>query len=250
MLTKELLIQNYNEKGLTIVSGLDTFKSVRKSEITYRCKKEGHQWTSLARYVVYGKGCRQCNYESKSRFKKEDLINIKPLYKKCHNCELEKTKTEFRRNKSKKDGVDDQCKRCQREKDRLRRQLEPNFLSNELKRTRNYAIKHPFRIMLSRCKRNHKMKGFLEEFTLTEEYLKEIYEKQHGKCYWLNINLNLEEIVVTSLTAPSIDRLDCNIGYVKNNIVISSKFANLGRGNVPQECFREFIDKLLNNEIT
>jgi hypothetical protein len=78
------------------------------------------------------------------------------------------------------------------------------------------------------------------------EDLKEQFDKQEGKCFWLGGLLDFNEIDITnSPFAPSVDRLDNSIYYVKNNIVISSRFANRGKGAYQEEDFAEKLKKLV-----
>jgi hypothetical protein len=75
--------------------------------------------------------------------------------------------------------------------------------------------------------------------------LRDQYYKQDGKCYWLNIDLNLSDNLVSwHPLAISCDRIDNAIGYTKDNIVISSRFANLGRGAANKELFVSSLEKI------
>ena len=100
--------------------------------------------------------------------------------------------------------------------------------------------------MVSRSKQNHKKKGFLEVFNIDENYLKLLYEKQNGKCYWSEMVLSINNVGLGELDTISIDRLDCTVGYIQGNIVLCSKFMNLGRGNYPADKFKEFLKTILN----
>ena len=84
------------------------------------------------------------------------------------------------------------------------------------------------------------------EVTITIEDLKEIYEKQDGKCFWLGIPMSLEELYVShSPFAPSVDRIDNEKGYHSDNIVLTTRFANKGRGAYMGDDFGPRIKKLL-----
>ncbi len=80
---------------------------------------------------------------------------------------------------------------------------------------------------------------------ITWEDLETQFNKQNGKCYWFGIDIDLNEIFIPySIQAPSVDRINDSIGYTKDNIVITTRFVNLGRGNYSKEKFTEFIKKL------
>ena len=78
------------------------------------------------------------------------------------------------------------------------------------------------------------------------EYLKQLWESQNKKDYWFpEYEIELNEIFVPySIKAPSVDRLDSTKGYVKGNVVITTRFTNLGRGNFDGDEFRNFIKTL------
>jgi hypothetical protein len=78
------------------------------------------------------------------------------------------------------------------------------------------------------------------------KYLMDLWQSQNKKDYWFaNYDIELNEIFVPySIKAPSVDRLDETKGYVKGNVVITTRFANLGRGNFNGDIFREFIKTL------
>lgn len=81
---------------------------------------------------------------------------------------------------------------------------------------------------------------------ITWEDLEKQFKKQNGRCYFLpNYKINLEEIFVPySIKAPSVDRIDDTKGYVKGNVVITTRFLNLGRGKYPEKDFREFLSEI------
>lgn len=160
----------------------------------------------------------------------------------CNCCKEEKSKTEFGRDRSKSDGLRKTCTLCRRKQRRLYNKTQES-ISKSTERMRKHANKHPFRILLARSKRNHKVKGFTEEFEITESYLKEIYARQDGKCFWSGIHMKISDLTCGDLTSASVDRLDCNKGYTKGNIVLTTKFFNIGRGNTDKEAFLNFLEK-------
>ena len=88
------------------------------------------------------------------------------------------------------------------------------------------------------------------KINITIDDLKTQWEVQSGRCYWLGIEMSLEDLFVTrSPFAPSVDRLDPDGHYTKENIVLTSRFANLGRGAYRGEDFEERINLLLKNRL-
>jgi len=108
-----------------------------------------------------------------------------------------------------------------------------------------------------RVETNPKLKGRIRvgnqstsrhDLDITLEDLKEQWDKQGGKCYWLNIDMSLSDLLVSrSPFAPSVDRIDSSRGYHKDNIVLTTRFANLGRGAYDNEDFKPRLDALLSN---
>ncbi len=82
--------------------------------------------------------------------------------------------------------------------------------------------------------------------TIDEKWIKQRFEKQGGKCYWLSITLAPSQSANHPLK-PSLDRLDCSKGYTEENTVISSLFANMGRKNTPVHEMKKFIEYLKEN---
>lgn len=112
----------------------------------------------------------------------------------------------------------------------------------------------------ARVESNPKLKGRIRkgnqstsrhDIDITLDDLKEQWVKQNGKCYWLNIDMSLEDLAITrSPFAPSVDRLDSSRGYHKDNIVLTTRFANLGRGAYDRPDFKERLDLLITNRLT
>lgn len=78
---------------------------------------------------------------------------------------------------------------------------------------------------------------------VTMEFIKNLYDKQSGKCYWLGIELDITGKDI--LRKPSLDRLDNSRGYFRDNIVITTIFANTGRRDATTTEMSIFIKKHL-----
>jgi hypothetical protein len=82
------------------------------------------------------------------------------------------------------------------------------------------------------------------EISIDVQDLKNQYEKQDGKCYWMDYTLNPNDIFEPNNNAAmSCDRLDNDKGYVKGNFVITTRFANLGKRTMPNRKFRIFMER-------
>ena len=94
-----------------------------------------------------------------------------------------------------------------------------------------------------------KRKGIEIEIDLSIQDLKEIYDNQNGKCFWFNIPLDINFILEKgNLLSMSVDRIDNNKGYTKNNVVICCRFANLGRQNCEFDKFKSMIEYIKNEK--
>lgn len=80
-----------------------------------------------------------------------------------------------------------------------------------------------------------------KKVNLDIEYLEHLfYVIQKSKCHWLGIELNPSWIFETGHPLSiSVDRLGYN--YLKGEVVICSRFANLGRNSYPDDKFKKVL---------
>ena len=90
---------------------------------------------------------------------------------------------------------------------------------------------------------------------ITEQDLIEIWNKQDQLCYWFKIPLDFNLLFSNypgyfpkHPLAPSVDRIDDNKDYTKDNIVICCRFANFGRNVYPFKEFHDIISFLKGEE--
>jgi hypothetical protein len=82
-----------------------------------------------------------------------------------------------------------------------------------------------------------------EEHTLTVKDINEMYEKQNGLCYWFNVPL-IPSNCSKHPQQPSLDRLDINKGYTKDNVVLCCYSANIGRNENDVDTWINFLNLL------
>jgi hypothetical protein len=80
--------------------------------------------------------------------------------------------------------------------------------------------------------------------TLTVSDINELYERQNGLCYWFKVPL-IPSPNQKNPQQPSLDRLDRNRGYTKDNIVLACYSANIGRNENDVETWENFLKILL-----
>lgn len=108
--------------------------------------------------------------------------------------------------------------------------------------------RNPWRKLLNKVKLSaspQASRSRTKKVEITEEDLQDQWKKQNGKCFWLGLDILIEDVYTSNNPfAPSVDRLDNDKDYTKDNIVICTTFANLGRGRVKKEEFTLFIQFL------
>lgn len=89
------------------------------------------------------------------------------------------------------------------------------------------------------------------EWSLTNNYLWELYQKQDGKCSLSGVDLSFSESGIgkkgaKDVSTASLDRIDSTKGYTAGNVQWIHKDINKMKNNQPQESFLEWC-KLINN---
>lgn len=88
------------------------------------------------------------------------------------------------------------------------------------------------------------------DLTISLEDIKQLWEDQDGRCYWLGIKMSLEDVEIkNSPFAPSVERVDSSLGYIHGNVVLASRFANRGRGAYDGDDFKDRLDNLLADRV-
>jgi hypothetical protein len=90
--------------------------------------------------------------------------------------------------------------------------------------------------------RSRHAKRWDDECDLTAEHLHVLFEQQNGKCAWFRVALRTE--MGGSFHHPnqvSLDRIDVQRGYTKDNVLLVCQAANLARCDAPIEVFEDFV---------
>lgn len=80
----------------------------------------------------------------------------------------------------------------------------------------------------------------IDNYDLTEDYIKELLEKQEYKDFYTGIKPE-------DYHEYSIDRIDSSKGYIQGNVVITTNQINLMKGDLSLEDFKNQIKLLYNN---
>lgn len=159
--------------------------------------------------------------------------------KSCSKCREIKPLDSFAVRSKNKDGHDYYCKVCRVQSGRKYRDENREKSNDAVARSRK---KMHWSLRLIRTSKSSANARNLEH-ELTDEDVKLLWELQNGCCYWLGVPLSEDaELPDRHPLKPSLDRLDNSKGYIKDNVVITSTFANLGRSNTTVEDFSEFLN--------
>ena len=138
--------------------------------------------------------------------------------KKCTKCGETKPVSEFRRNKTTKDGFSFECKAC---------------FAVYLK---GFYMRRPFYNSFKNAQKRAATRDL--PFSITEEYLESIWT---GVCPVFQTRLNLPSHGGTKLSPakPSLDRLVPDKGYVPGNVIWISQRANqMKNDGTSEELFK------------
>jgi hypothetical protein len=114
----------------------------------------------------------------------------------------------------------------------------------------------PFRHYLKMAKKNAKAKG--KECTITAQYLKDLWEKQDGRCPYAGWELNYPSTTRKWISyklhprQASLDRIDSSLGYVPGNVQFVSVIANYAKNSFSENELLKFckavVDYRLKNQ--
>jgi hypothetical protein len=158
--------------------------------------------------------------------------------KTCSKCNLIKEENDFYR--PKRSSI---CKSCHLEitkNYKREKRLNPEFVKNEGLKQKERRIRLWQKTLLNDCKyRNH-------EVDIDVDYIDFLFEKQNGKCYWFGVDL-IPSNIKKHPQQPSLDRLDNNLGYVRDNVILSCYSANIGRNETDKNIWVDFIKQIKPN---
>lgn len=139
--------------------------------------------------------------------------DINTYMKKCYKCKIEKNLDDFRKDKSRKDGVSNRCKECADEYHKI------YFMGHQEKLSAYGSQYH--KSYYDPSNKNHELRKYKlakriskdrnKEFSLT---LEEYTDLSNKPCYYCSNLLGDKPIAGTGL-----DRLDNNLGYIPGNCV-------------------------------
>lgn len=186
--------------------------------------------------------CEACGIVANKRFResnaKHRCASIINGEKKCYKCKTFKPLDDFSKNKSTFDGYQKVCKDCFSSYDSVKKSYKKK--QNKLKTD----LKTYLRNKTSNLERKCKLKNL--PFDLDKDYIYNLFLKQDGKCYFTGIDIK-HNIGCHQYDSISIERLDPNGGYTKNNTVLSSFALNSFKGMMNESEFKNFLNLIIPN---
>lgn len=168
----------------------------------------------------------------KSQQIQEQIDLLKEGNRKCRTCSNIFPYTEdFFRTRS-------MCKECAKTK------RKGNYQSS----ITNITLEKLLKLRVRTCYGRSCKKGI--EFDITYEDLKEIYDKQHGNCYYSGIKMEIAiKGNVNNTNTLSVDRIDSSKGYVKTNIVLCCDSVNTMKMKLNTNDFLDVCKKIVNHSL-
>ena len=118
--------------------------------------------------------------------------------------------------------------------------------SNHCLRQKRYRIKHWSYRLFENAKVSSVRKNM--DLEVDRFFIEELWDNQKGLCFWTQVPL-LKNGPPKHPQKASLDRIDPSKGYLKENVVLTCQFANLGKSDVNIRSFFEFL-RILRNTFT
>jgi dUTP pyrophosphatase len=165
-----------------------------------------------------------------TRKMREDGVELKW----CNSCTSWLCLNQFTTNVARKDGLASLCQTCTTQRPSTKRH---NASKATLKKSDiNVWLRHRLNAVKTKSKRGG------TACDITVEYLLNQWDVQAGKCFYLKVPLVFG---VSSLYGATIERLDSSLGYIKGNVVIASKFANLAKNRHAVDEFKHILSDIV-----
>lgn len=167
----------------------------------------------------YHPQCKIC----RSKERKAQTYDRKEGSKICPKCEKERDSSKFDSDKSNQDGLQTYCKKCRDEQRKNRLNTFNEFMTK----------------LFKDLKDNAKSRNIPVEITLAN--IKELYEQQNHKCALTGDIMTYEtweridDQHIINKRNISVDRLDHDKGYTKDNIQLVCMIINIWKTYLSQE---------------
>lgn len=201
----------------------DSLNEGSHRKVYVKCNRCGEEFTREWRYLYQKHACPL-------RIKRDDGTELKW----CNKCGNFLTLKQFASNSARYDGLHSLCGMCSHGSNSSKKR---NEKYGQLRKSNlDYWLKTYCTQKQLTCKK----KGL--SCDLDYVYLKSMWEKQSGRCFYFNIPLAFAKSTPNS---ASLDRISPNKGYTKDNVVWASKMANFGKNAFSMENFQWTIQQII-----
>lgn len=169
----------------------------------------------------------------------------------CSKCKVEKENSEFHKWGRSKDRLQNWCKKCNsdymKEKEHFEkrnakrkeeRRNNPELRAYEVEKIRGYRQKNPEKYMFQTVRNRAKDLGVPFNITVEDIKIPEF-------CPILGVKLTPNCLGKKNLYVASLDRIIPELGYVKGNVAVISKKANMMKHNASLEEIQLFAKNIL-----
>jgi hypothetical protein len=164
------------------------------------------------------------------------LFGVKKL-KICSVCSTNNQTDFIKYNKTK------HCDTCYSKNPKLYVNLTDEEKQLKITKSRERAKNNPIKTKLLSAKNRAKLKKL--DFDLDEVFIFSLFEKQNKKCYYSGFPISLEY----DNNVFSIDRINSNMGYTKNNVCLCLTNINYMKSDLNIEDFLETVEAIYKHSI-
>lgn len=158
--------------------------------------------------------------------------------KRCYKCKEWKSFENFSINKHVYGGYSKLCKDCFSKEPSVKKGYKQK--ASKLKLDLETYLKY----RIGNIRGSIKTKKRDTEVTISGTDLIDIYNNQKGKCYYSGIDI-IHSPGTHAYNSISVDRLDPNKGYTKDNIVLCAFALNSFKGGLTEEEFKIFLKAII-----
>jgi hypothetical protein len=135
------------------------------------------------------------------------------------------------------------CDTCYSKNPKLYVNLTDEEKRIQIAKSRDWVRNNPIRTKLLTAKNRAKLKNL--EFDLDEPFILELFEKQNKKCRYSGLPISLDY----EINIFSIDRIDSNVGYTKDNVCLCLANVNTMKLDMTIEDFFGVIEAIYKHSI-
>ena len=214
---------------------------IKKTPTSKTCKicntLKGVENYHLNKSGLYGyhNECKDCRSKKRKELEYEAPLEGTKL---CPKCEQTLDISKFNKDKSNSTGLQTYCKEC------------------GTQNTKKWASSYDgyLKKLFLDIKHNAKKRAKSLEVNITIDDLKELYEAQNGLCALSGIKMTMDTYMVKenqhiiNKNNISVDRIDSDKGYDKDNIQLVCAIINRMKSDLPDNDFIDICQKIINHK--